>query len=92
MHVTVCSSYAGQHSFSWILKKKQLLSASVLSSIFPEGVLDGLLPPLLSSPLLPESQTGEYSTPSADADRPTLKAGQPPMIHRWQITETRGES
>lgn len=33
------------------------------------------LSPLLSSPLLlPKSQTGEYFTPSEDADAPTLKA------------------
>lgn len=49
------------------------MSVFVPPSIFPEGVLDGLLSPLLSSQLLHESQTGEYFTPSADADRPTLK-------------------
>lgn len=55
-------------------------------SIFPEGVLDGPSSSLHYSPPSPESQTGEYFTPSADADRPTLKGvatHDTPMADNW---------
>lgn len=99
MCVTILSSssFTGQDSSLFFFFFELCMSVVVPPSIFPEGVLDGLLsfsfssPPAHYSAPLPESQTGEYFTPSADADRLTLKGGKP-LIHQWQISEMRGES
>lgn len=82
LYLLSSSSFTGQNSFYWIIFYYFILFFIPLSVLVPSNSQKVSL--MAGSPfpsafpfsqLLPESQTGEYFPPSADTDRPTLKAG-----------------